>query len=102
SQNHVDDEELNNRVTYVFNDIFAGVHYKFITGKFTFNPGFSIHQYTMKDSQLGTENNRTFTRILPDIDVRYQIKKSESLTYNFAFTNNRSEEHTSELQSREN
>src|SRR5690554_3966342 len=88
SQNHLDDEELNNRVTYVFNDIFAGVHYKFITGKFTFNPGFSIHQYTMKDSQLGTENNRTFTRILPDIDVRYQIKKSESLTYNFAFTNN--------------
>lgn len=88
TQNNLDAEELNNRVTYAFNDVFAGVHYKFIKGKFTFNPGFSVHQYMMKDSQLGTENNRNFTGILPDVNVRYQIKKSETLTYNFAFTNN--------------
>src|SRR5690606_17524126 len=71
-----------------FNDAFVGLHYRFITGKFTFNPGVSIHYYSMKDSQLSSENNRTFARLLPDIDIRYQIKKSETLNYRFAFTTN--------------
>lgn len=88
TRNDLTSEESNNRVTYAFNDIFIGLHYRFIKGKFTFNPGVSLHYYSMKDSQLESENNRTFTRILPDLDVRYQIKRSESLSYRFAFTNN--------------
>src|SRR5690606_11176932 len=88
SRNDLNAEETNNRVTYAFNDAFVGLHYRFITGKFTFNPGVSIHYYSMKDSQLSSENNRTFARLLPDIDIRYQIKKSETLNYRFAFTNN--------------
>src|SRR5690606_22106491 len=56
--------------------------------KFTFNPGVSVHQYLMDDTQLGTSNRRTFMRILPDLDVNYQIKKSQTLNYRFAFTNN--------------
>lgn len=88
NRNDLNAEETNNRVTYAFNDAFVGLHYRFITGKFTFNPGVSIHYYSMKDSQLSSENNRTFARLLPDIDIRYQIKKSETLNYRFAFTNN--------------
>lgn len=88
TQNDLTATELNNRVTYAFNDLYLGLHYKFITGKFTFNPGFSVHQYQMNDTQLGSSNNRTFTRILPDFDVKYQIKKSQTLNYRFAFTNN--------------
>jgi hypothetical protein len=39
-----------NDVQYRFNDAYLGVHYKFITGKFTFNPGFSIHQYNTNNA----------------------------------------------------
>ncbi len=88
SRNDLNDAELNNRVTYTFNDIFAGVHYKFITGKFTFNPGLTVHHYVMEDIQLGNSNKRNFSRILPDFTAKYQIKKSQTLNYNFAMTNN--------------
>jgi hypothetical protein len=75
-----------NDVTYSFNDVFLGVHYKFITGKFTFNPGFSLHSYSMNNMQSGSETKSSFGRILPDLYALYQIKKAETLTYNFAVT----------------
>ena len=86
-QNNLTSDENNNKVNYNFNDVFLGVHYKILTGKFTFNPGVSFHYYTMNNMQLGTENKNNFTRILPDFYAQYQIKKSENLTYNFSFTN---------------
>ena len=88
TQNDLTTSDLNNRVTYAFNDVYLGLHYKFIVGKFTLNPGFSLHHYLMDDTQLGSSNNRTFTRLLPDFDVKYQIKKSQTLNYRFALTNN--------------
>ena len=88
TQNDLTAPELNNRVAYIFNDLYLGLHYKFIKGKFTFNPGFSVHHYTMDDTQMGSTNNRTFMRVLPDFDMRFQIKKSQTLNYRFAFTNN--------------
>jgi hypothetical protein len=87
-QNDLTAPENNNDVNYVFNDVFLGVHYKFLTGKFTFNPGFSVHQYNMNDQQLGTSNKQSFNRVLPDVYALWQIKKSETLTYNYSFTNN--------------
>ena len=88
SQNNLTATENSNDVNYMFNDVFLGVHYKFLTGKFTFNPGFSVHQYNMNDEQLGTSNKQSFTRILPDVYALWQIKKSETLTYNYSLTNN--------------
>ena len=85
--NDLNDPENNNNVDYVFNDVFLGVHYKFITGKFTFNPGFSIHQFYTKDSQLNTSNKNSFNRFLPDVYALFQIKKSETLTYNYRMSN---------------
>lgn len=76
----------NNDVSYSFNDVFLGLHYKFITGKFTFNPGFSIHRYHTFNEQLGTIFSDDFFRLLPDVFAIYQLKKSESLTYNYAMT----------------
>ena len=80
--------DTKNQVNYAFNDAFVGLHYKFITGKFTFNPGFSVHNYSTKDTQLGSSNAMNFNRFLPDVYALYQIKKSETLTYNFALQNN--------------
>lgn len=88
SVNDLNSAENTNNVDYAFNDVFLGLHYKFIKGKFTVTPGFSVHNYATKDSQLGASNRMNFTRLLPDVFALYQIKKSETVTYNFALQNN--------------
>ena len=85
--NKLDNTVNKNDVNYNFNDAFLGLHYKILTGKFTFTPGISIHCYHMTNQQLGTDFNQNFSRILPDLLAIYQIKKAESLTYNFSYTN---------------
>jgi hypothetical protein len=85
--NDLNAPENNNNVNYAFNDVFLGLHYKFIKGKFTFTPGFSVHNYNTKDTQLGNSNANSFNRFLPDVYALYQIKKSETLTYNYAMSN---------------
>ena len=88
NQNNLSAPENNNDVNYGFNDVFLGLHYKFLYKKFTFTPGVSVHNYAMNNQQLGQNNKQNFFRILPDFYALYQIKKAESLTYNFAYTNN--------------
>lgn len=87
NQNNLDAPENTNNVRYNFNDAFVGLHYKILTGKFTFTPGFSVHSYTMNNQQSGSSYKQDFFRVLPDFYALYQIKKSESLTYNFSITN---------------
>ncbi|AXT58003.1 TonB-dependent receptor [Aquimarina sp. AD1] len=88
NQNNFESEEFTNDVTYNFNDLYAGVHYKFITGIFTFNPGVSIHNYDLKDEQLGTTNSQNEWQVLPDFFALVQFKKSESLRFNYSITAN--------------
>ncbi|MGL2965006.1 carboxypeptidase-like regulatory domain-containing protein [Flavobacterium sp. XGLA_31] len=87
SQNDLNSTTNNNDVNYDFNDVFLGLHYKILTGKFTFTPGVSFHAYTMNNRQLGSDFKRNFTKVLPDFYALYQIKKAETLTYNFSLTN---------------
>lgn len=86
--NNLDNPVNTNDVTYRFNDVFIGLHYKILTGKFTFTPGFSIHNYSLNNEQLSSNYKLNFNRILPDFLAIYQIKKAESLTYNFSYNNN--------------
>ncbi|TDD99196.1 TonB-dependent receptor [Flavobacterium cellulosilyticum] len=91
----VDNQQVNelnsavnkNDVKYNFNDAYLGLHYKILTGKFTFTPGVSLHNFNMTNAQLGTDYTKQFNRILPDFFAIYQIKKAESLTYNVGLTN---------------
>ncbi|WP_310555922.1 carboxypeptidase-like regulatory domain-containing protein [Flavobacterium sp.] len=85
--NNINSQENKNQVKYNFNDVFIGLHYKFLTGKFTFNPGFSIHKFNTSNQQLGSNFTQDFYRILPDMYALYQIKKSETLTYNLTYNN---------------
>ncbi len=85
--NNLIDTENNNAVKYNFNDTFLGLHYKLLSGKFTFTPGVSLHTYAMNNQQLGSDYKQNFTRVLPDFYALYQIKKAETLTYNFSYTN---------------
>nr|WP_315219843.1 carboxypeptidase-like regulatory domain-containing protein [uncultured Flavobacterium sp.] len=86
-QNDLNDSENNNQVNYRFDDAFLGFHYKILSGKFTLTPGFSVHSYAMTNTQLGTNYSQNFTKILPDFFALYQIKKAETLTYNFSLSN---------------
>ena len=71
-----------------FSDYYAGLYYRLRLGKFTFNPGFSFHRYQNQNVQLSNiEYNESFIRFLPDFETRFQIKKSESLTFNYRVFN---------------
>ena len=86
-KNDLNTSENNNQVNYDFDDVFLGFHYKILTGKFTLTPGFSVHSYAMKNTQSGTDYSQNFTKVLPDFFALYQIKKAETLTYNFSLSN---------------
>jgi len=77
---------LGNDVTYHFSDVFLGAKYKFITGKFTFTPGVTLHNYDLKTEQLGTTTSQNEWRVLPDFFAIAQLKRSESIRFNYAMT----------------
>lgn len=77
-----------NDVDYRYTDMFAALHYKMLLGKFTLNPGFSLHYYDMHNQQPSVDFSNRFARLLPDFYALWQIKKSETLTYNFAISTN--------------
>ena len=76
-----------NDVTYNFTDFYLGAHYRFRTGIFTFTPGFSLHAYGNKNTQNNRQIEDDFIRLLPDFEMRIQLKKSESLTLNYRMQN---------------
>ena len=67
--------------------MYLGVHYRFKAGMFTITPGFSVHAYSNKNIQFGEQYSEDFFRILPDFETRIQLKKSESLTFNYNMKN---------------
>ncbi len=83
--------EVENDIKYNFSDLYLGFHYRLKTGIFTFTPGFSAHTYTTNNTQFNTETKITFGRILPDFNTRIQLKKSETINFNYrmqtSFTN---------------
>ena len=81
-----DDPTLNNDVTYIFSDLFLGAHYKFKTGIFTFTPGVTLHNYTVKSDQLGMSSSDNETLLLPDVYAIAQLKSSESFRFNYQMT----------------
>lgn len=72
-----------NDVSYLFTDIYLGTHYRLRTGKFTISPGLSTHLYKATNTQLDKKYTDDFFRVLPDLNVRLQLKKSEQLILNY-------------------
>lgn len=79
-------EPLVNDVEYGFTDVFLGLHYKVKTGKFIFTPGATLHNYSLKNEQLGTTEKQNDWLILPDVNAIFQIKKSETLRFNYSIS----------------
>lgn len=77
-------ESLVNDVRYNFTDAFFGLHYKVKTGQFIFTPGVTLHNYSIKNEQLGSTVSQNDWMLLPDANIIWNIKKSESLRFNYA------------------
>ena len=79
--------KASNDVSYAFKDFYIGAHYRFRTGKFTFTPGFSVHAYGNNNTQFQETFTDNFVKLLPDFETRIQLKKGESLTFNYNMRN---------------
>lgn len=91
NENQVSSANTMNDVAYDFTDVYAGFNYKFITGIFTFDQGFTLHSYSAKNTQLGSVVDDNFSKILPNASIKLQLKKSETLRLSYnkqvSFTN---------------
>lgn len=85
--NDLTSNENNNNVDYTFNDFFAALHYRFLYKKLTINSGINLHNYFLADNQLNSENRQRLFRLLPDLNILYQIKNAETLSYSMSVTN---------------
>ncbi|MEP5341188.1 MAG: TonB-dependent receptor [Algibacter sp.] len=72
-----------NAIKYNFSDIYLGAHYRLKSGIFTFTPGVSAHAYSAKNTQFNIQVTDNFFRLLPDFNMRMQLKKSEQLILNY-------------------
>lgn len=72
-----------NDIKYNFSDIYLATHYRLKSGIFTFTPGVSAHAYSAKNTQFNTTVTDNFFRLLPDFNMRMQLKKSEQVTLNY-------------------
>ena len=73
-----------NNTKYTFSDMYLGAHYRFKTGIFTITPGVSAHAYSTNNTQFATETKDDFFRLLPDFNMRMQLKKSEQIVLNYS------------------
>ncbi|MBC9794933.1 carboxypeptidase-like regulatory domain-containing protein [Sinomicrobium weinanense] len=86
SKLELEEYRFNNEVIFGFSDVFAGFHYKLVSGIFTFNPGFTVHSYKAKNEQLGTSVTDNKFAVLPDVYINLQFKKAENLRFTYGIT----------------
>ncbi|QDO92871.1 outer membrane beta-barrel protein [Formosa sediminum] len=72
-----------NNIDYTFSDVYVGIHYTLKSGIFTVTPGATIHSYVTDNVQFNETYKDDFFKILPDFDIRLQLKKSEQLTLSY-------------------
>jgi hypothetical protein len=86
TQQSFPDNNLSNDVSFHFQDAYAALHYRFITGIFTFDPGITLHSYKTETRQFSglTENSFSFFR--PDFRILLKFKDSETLRFVYRST----------------
>lgn len=76
-------DSLNNDVDFTLTDVFAAVHYRWKLGKLELNPGLNYHAYHIEDRQLGRTNADDRQFLLPDLLIKFNIKKSERIQLDY-------------------
>ncbi|CAM1359496.1 carboxypeptidase-like regulatory domain-containing protein [Tenacibaculum xiamenense] len=79
---------FNNSTVLRFNDFFAGVHYKFRTGIFTFKQGVFLHNYNWRVVQSNSLVHKNKWVALPDVFVNIEFNKSKKLKFNYNLKTN--------------
>jgi len=82
SENNFDSDGFNNALAFRLNDAFAGIHYKFKTGVFTFKQGAFLHNYNWKVNQQ-TQVNKSKWVILPDFLTKIELSKSKKIEFKY-------------------
>ncbi len=78
-----DTQSLLNAVKFQFSDIFLGLHYKVKTGKVTWTPGLTLHNFRTESDQNLTVTTDDKWLALPDLFVNVQFGQSQSLRFNY-------------------
>lgn len=73
-----------NTVDYTVQDYYAGIHYRFLAGKFTFNPGLTLHYYNTQNEQDASDYDHNFYRLLPDLSITLKLRNTETFYFNYA------------------
>lgn len=76
-----------NAIKYQLNDSYLGVDYKFKIGKWTNKPGVYLHWYHLNTIQNTNNFSISKTQFQPQFNSNYEFNKSETLDFNYKFTN---------------
>ena len=86
TQQNFSESNLKNDVSFHFQDAYVALHYRFISGIFTFDPGVTLHSYKTETKQSSGLVNTYFTFFRPDFRVLLKLKESETLRLIFRST----------------
>ena len=86
TQQYFSESNLKNDVLFHFQDAYLALHYRFISGIFTFDPGVTLHSYKTETQQSSGLVNTSFTFFRPDFRVLLKLKESETLRLIFRST----------------
>ncbi|QXP72990.1 carboxypeptidase-like regulatory domain-containing protein [Tenacibaculum sp. AHE15PA] len=87
TENDFSSNGFNNTTVLKHNDFFAGVHYKFRTGIFTFKQGAYAHNYNWRVNQ-STSIKKDKWVVLPDFLVKIEFNKSKKIQLNYNLKTN--------------
>ena len=83
-ENNFSSSGFGNDFTYNFTDVFAGLEYKFQTGKFIFKPALFYHFYNWQTRQLLEKENNFKTLLLPQFSIKADLKSSEKINFDYS------------------
>ena len=86
TQQNFSESNLKNDISFHFQDAYVALHYRFISGIFTFDPGVTLHSYKTETQQSSGLVNTSFTFLRPDFRVLLKLKESETLRLIFRST----------------
>ncbi|QNK76734.1 carboxypeptidase-like regulatory domain-containing protein [Winogradskyella sp. PAMC22761] len=81
-ENNFQSDGFNNNLDFKLNDAFAGIHYKFRTGIFTFKQGAFLHNYNWNVNQQ-TKIHKNKWIVLPDFLAKIDFNKSRKIQLNY-------------------
>ncbi|MCH3881579.1 carboxypeptidase-like regulatory domain-containing protein [Tenacibaculum aquimarinum] len=87
SHNNFTSAGFNNTTVFKHNDFFAGLHYKFKTGIFTFKQGAYLHNYNWQVNQQ-TQTDKNKWVVLPDFLMKIEFNKSKKIQVNYNLKSN--------------